>query len=64
MNKKEYLKNPYSCPNCKGTEMIGEEFEVAGTYVYQEVYCKDCGCIWNDVYHLVDIEITTMGRKQ
>ena len=65
MDKKEYLKHPFLCPNCKGSEKIaGEDIEVAGTSLYQEISCGDCGCVWNDIYHLIDIEITTEGRKQ
>ena len=64
MDKKEYLKHPFLCPNCKGNEIGGEDIEVAGTILYQEICCSDCGCVWNDIYHLIDIEITTKGRKQ
>jgi len=63
-NHKEYLKNPFLCPSCKGEELAGEDIEVTGTVLYQEISCGDCGCIWNDIYHLVDIEILNEGRKQ
>jgi hypothetical protein len=59
VQKTAYLKNGYSkCPSCKGDNIGGGFIEVDSGHCWQPCSCNDCGLTWNDIYKLVDMEVT------
>ena len=55
----EYIESEHGgCPNCgKNVDVTGGSFEVSDNQAWQEVTCNECGCKFNDVYTLTDVEI-------
>ena len=51
----DYLKHPGSCPKCKSGNITGEQLEVNGNHVWQNVTCEDCGFAWTDEYTLTNV---------
>jgi hypothetical protein len=46
-----------TCPYCGGKDLEGGSFNADGGYAWQSITCSGCGCEWDDVYRLVEVEI-------
>jgi transcription initiation factor TFIIIB Brf1 subunit/transcription initiation factor TFIIB len=47
--------NEDECPNCKSTDISGEEYDFETNN--RDITCQDCGCKWAEVYILKGAEI-------
>jgi len=54
--KKDYLKSPYHCPYCNGTDLDDGERVHWDEPVTAEIKCATCNKRWRDVLEVSDIE--------
>ncbi len=47
------------CPCCRSNDIRGEDWEDHGNNAIREIYCQDCGAVWEDNYKLVSFTVTT-----
>ena len=66
IRKKMYVEGGYaSCPNpeCTNTgDFDSEPYEADDNWVAHRLTCNDCGCVFDDVYVLQDIQIIEDGK--
>jgi len=58
--KKDYVDHGYAgCPKCKDTEHIDATalFESDCNQAWHRYTCTKCGCTFEDIYTLTDVEI-------
>lgn len=58
MTDRSFAGEPGHCPCCGSDQIEGSSWDVYNEYAQQEVSCVNCGAAWDDIYRLVDIEIT------
>ena len=57
--KKDYIKKSgVCCPACGSDEIEGGFVEIDSGHAWQPVGCNECDAEWNDIYNLVDVELT------
>jgi len=59
--KDAYIKGGANrCPNpeCRSEDITGGRVEIDSGGCYQPCHCGECTAEWNDVYKLVDVEMT------
>jgi hypothetical protein len=57
-NWKRYLDEMgKTCPHCDGKDFNTGSFNSDDGYAWQRVTCSSCGCEWDDIYKLVDVDV-------
>lgn len=54
--KQRYVRRPFFCPFCEGSEITGHQAEFDSDYAWRSVTCDECDAEWHDIYEIVGIE--------
>jgi hypothetical protein len=54
----DYVTNRHAeCPKCGEGDLEGHGVEIYTNQAWQKVTCNSCGCKFNDIYTLTDVEV-------
>jgi len=54
---------PLNCPNCHSENMEMNELYADYNYICRTMECAICNCIWDEIFHFTEYNITQKGEK-